>query len=360
LSTHSAHLEEVPDDRGDPKTERPRVVYVDLGPDVEPGWCAGGDCSLQGQFCVYAVVALPETQLQGLSDGLDAAIAAHVQGIDPRIVELHAKDIWNGSARKRTPLRGITTKEAMVDLFRVLSETISRYNPMIAVAVWHLEEASEPGNRKFLKLTKQVLINLAFGRLNTNLKSLRNKNLGRPVFLFDRETDTLISPRGPAEGPGGMSDVEFVSGGTGLEPVKLRRKVDPLYRETDSRESRLVQVADLAAYFTGKYLTHHSLLADLVTRGQFELSEENWRRMGEANFCLGMIETLNAEAVLAIPIERFSRQPPWMKKISLAFQDFIDMKPDLICCSFRDAIISPSDKPPRLNGVGYWMAGRQR
>src|SRR5437868_5623855 len=99
LSRHLAHLEEVPDDRGDPRTGRPRVVYVDEGPDVEAGWCAGGDCSMQGQFCVYAVVALPETQLQGLSDGLDAAIAAHVQGIDPRIVELHAKDIWNGSAR---------------------------------------------------------------------------------------------------------------------------------------------------------------------------------------------------------------------------------------------------------------------
>lgn len=231
---------------------------------------------------------------------------------------------------------------------------------MIAVAVWNLEEASKLDNRRLLKLIKQVLINLAFGRLNTNLRSVRNKNLGRPVFLFDRETDTLTNPRGPAEEPGGISDVEFVSGGTGSEPVKFRRKVDPLYRETDSRTSRLVQVADLAAYFTGKYLTHHSLLADRVEQGEFELSERNSRRMGEANFCLEMIETLNAEAVLAIPIERFSKQPPWMKKISLAFQDLIDMKPDLLCCSFRDAVILPSDKAPRLNGVGYWMVAPPR
>lgn len=48
---------------------------------------------------------------------LTRRFAAHVQGIDPRIVELHAKDIWNGSARKRTSLREITTKEAMVDFF---------------------------------------------------------------------------------------------------------------------------------------------------------------------------------------------------------------------------------------------------
>ena len=221
----------------------------------------GGDGSDQGpldnRICCYAVTAVHENQLDSLNSIIENVIKTHTGLSDASAIELHTKQIWNGSERKRSPFSKIETKAAMKEFFSSVAKAIGHLHPYIVVAVDVNSKA--PASKELRTSLKQHRIYAAFSRLNQNIKLITGKWVGRPRFLLDYEDDRLIRPITKGGLPGGyLYDVGVVNDSEENINPKLYVRSDPVYLPTDSQTNRLIQVADLASYFVGKYLVLYS------------------------------------------------------------------------------------------------------
>lgn len=321
----------------------------------------GGDLSEQGpldnRILSYAVVAIHKNEVSRLESEIGQIIKKYTGISEVATIEIHAQEIWNGSKRKKSVFCTVDSKEEMKHLFLELSEAVGNILSYIVVAVSHLNSSQgitfvNQLDKKDLVLEKRLLTFFAFSRLDINLEIVTGKHLGQPDFLFDREPN-LPFPRVKGEPPRGMGEVAFAGvmedGSHGFY-----WKTNPVYIATDSHLHRVIQVADLAAYFVGKYLVLFSELLDYFAQND-ALTKRIYQKMEDCNFSLRIWESLNLEVALRVTPEQVRRQASWMRNITSPYYDWLlRIGVDCYSCSIREAMSRTSTEETRLSGIGYW------
>jgi hypothetical protein len=323
----------------------------------------GGDFSLQGPehnaFLIHAVVAIHRKQMRRLKRAAEKMIKKHVNLQDVSDLELHAKQIWNGSERNKTAFKTLNSKDKVLKFFSELAEAIGQVHPYIVASICHLSSLPEKplGKKEYKKLlsaVKQSLIYFSFSRLDRNIECMTGKHIGQPNFFSDVEDDRIMGPRRKGELPGGLlSDVQVLNTdgivSTGELPVFVRLS-DPVFLSVHSHLHRIIQVADFAAYFVGKFLVQYSELY-LLIKHHTEVDANLASRINDCNSFLKICELLNVEIVMPLDKDHMENQPAWMEPITLPYKNVIELV-DITSCSIREAISSPNKKP-RLCGIGY-------
>ena len=76
---------------------------------------AGGDSSDHGpadnRLLCYAVTTIRESELTSLNEAVEDTMKDYLGLEDVSGVEIHAKSIWNGSERQKTPFKDIRSKD---------------------------------------------------------------------------------------------------------------------------------------------------------------------------------------------------------------------------------------------------------
>jgi hypothetical protein len=311
----------------------------------------GGDYSEQSLggnvLACYAVSALRRDAVLALDNSLKSVIARHVH--DARdVVELHATDIWNKSRRERTAFRCLEHKDAMKLFFAEICEAIIALKPMIAVSVKCVGgPIAAVGTKQQLK---QLLVYAAFSRLNTNLRIVSGEYLGQPAFIHDRESESLAVPerRKDTENPsGGLMDILPVPGMQPDSP-QFFRAFDPKYRAADSREHRLIQVADIAAYFVGKHLRLRAQIFDAAAT----VNDRRSDLVKDCNFCFELWEKLNLEVVLVVFEDERTTHPAWIRPVVEPYEPMFAAGIDMCICSIREAF-DRSGRSPGSSAIDY-------
>lgn len=327
------------------------------------GLVVGGDSSEQGpvedRLLCYALVGVQQERLSQLDTIIRGIIRDHT-GVDSEDIEVHAKDIWNGSARSRGPFSALATKQAMKSFFEDLIRELSTLKPMISIAVSHLSSqdwflaANKRLRRRRYATIKRWLMYAAFSRLDRNVSLLADKHVGIPPFHLDFETEKAVHT-------GATSMIEIAGKFDDAGELSLHRRIAPGYLPSASSGNRLIQVADVAAYFGGKYLTLFAQIYGRVSGGLTTLDDKLYDLMRDCNFSLAAWDQFDMEVVLSISREQIGRQPDWQKGITDPYKRAFDAGADNYSCSIREAVSRSGTQDGALSGVGYWSllaAGR--
>lgn len=276
-----------------------------------------------------------------LTTAIEHVIRTHTGVATGEGIEVHANEIWNGSARKKTAFAPLESKERMKQFFVHLAREINRECPYVAVAVSKAQDEASVHRRT----AKATLMNAALGRIDTNVKYFTGKHIGQPTYFLDPENESVTNYSNASKPGSYMPEAQVLVDDHG---IKLYYSVDPIHQETDSRQSRLIQVADVAAYFVGKYLALYAGLYAHLTTAE-PLTEASATRLADANYCLWLWDLLNIEAVFVQTSEQFHDQPSWTRAITERYQPLFAAGADLCICSMREAF-----PRRRLGGIGYW------
>ena len=232
--------------------------------------------------------------------------------------------------------------------------------PYICASFKYLETVPEDQSKKNrhwkkdLAFLKQWLIYTSFSRLDRNVELMTGKHVGQPPFLSDPEEGRVVAKREKAELPrctiveAAVHNVDEVIAGKSA-PV-FSRRIDPAIKPTHSSAHRIIQVADMAAYFVGKHLVNYSTVVPLLWKKEV-ISESAYKAIENANFALHMWDAMNIEVTLPMDRDEYANQPDWMKPITLPYEEHFQWA-DFVNCSVREAISLP-DMSPRHCGVGY-------
>lgn len=313
---------------------------------------AGGDASERGSaddllYC-YAISAGTPAMLHQLSEVIYSVLVKYIGSNAEHVRELHAKTIWNGDERKRSPFSVLRTKANVIDFLLELSQAIAS-TKMHVVAAVTLGRKTTPNaytmkddhNTPEQRVRKMAIYG-ALSRLDLNIDILAQKHLGTIKLYMDRESRGII-PR----------DLVIELAVTSTEPLTFHHRIDPDYASVDSEAHVLIQVADLAAYVVGKYLTLHGYLLHHASLG-CPFNEVWKQRAADCNFFLDLWSALNIEAVLVVDNAHQKSHPPWAYSIIQPYAKMLDMGVDICVCSIREAVGRNPSEPPSFSGVGYW------
>jgi hypothetical protein len=186
----------------------------------------GGDSSQRAAvdqyFDAYAIAAADRASLDRVSAELDRVITKSTGVVTPRAVELHAKQIWNGSERRRSPFAHIESKDGMKHIMRDFATAIASAGVKIVVSVHPWGDAKRPGRNT--RIQKWFHIYTALSRLDKNLEASTGKHIGRPKFFLDPESSAVMRQRRKGEDPGGFTEVGSVDIGS---PERRTRSSTP-------------------------------------------------------------------------------------------------------------------------------------
>lgn len=316
-----------------------------------------GDCSVhkgsESQFVAYAMVATSAD----LRPAIDAAIEKYLTKFtlagNLTEVEIHAKDIWNGSARRKGPLRGLGTKQDMLAFFRGLALLVGRMPLEAVVAVEELPLGIADGERV---ARKRLLLYSAGSRLDRNIDALAGCHLGQAPIFLDPEDDHIMWS-GKHGRRGFLSDVgiDFLGSERHSVPV-MYPKIDLEYFPTPARSMRLIQIADVMAYFVGKYVALHSRILARVQSGNRQPDQVYYRLAHDCNFSLRQIELLDVEVATPMTQTLAADPPAWLAPAVRQYRPLLDMGIDFLVMSLREAI-DPSGRRTgwRADGIDYWL-----
>lgn len=317
---------------------------------VASDFVLGGDYSQQsiGVYTIacYAAVAVHRAEIPFMNAAIDSVISQHLH-MPATGVEVHAAEIWNGSTRARTSFKSLDHISKMKIFFADWCAIVGELKPFIAVAVkWVGRALSES---KDIPKLKKLLVYAALGRLNTNIKITSGKHMGEPRFFHDRENEALTTsrPGDPEKRAGGMFDVNLIPG-TGPNRLRLFKTFDPCYNPADSTDHRLIQIADVAAYFVGKHLRlrHQVMTPELSPGDLLNASTE------DGNFCRAMWDALNLEAVLVAFSEERQNHPTSIRNVIEPYDLMFDAGADMCICSIREAMDGKGRIPGSI-AIGY-------
>ena len=89
--------------------------------------------------------------------------------------------------------------------------------------------------------------------------------------------------------------------------------LDPVYSFAHSESSRLIQVADVASYFVGKYFSLAALA--LRQRANNESPDNDQALRDDLSFCLSIWNVLNVDIALLVNGAQVPRLPEWLTSI---------------------------------------------
>lgn len=300
------------------------MKFVSELPFVHDDHVLAGDFSYQqaGNYSViaYGLASITADRIPLLDKRLNALVAS-VAGAKFAGSELHAKELWNGSERARSPFRELATKAQMLQFFAAFARVI-RSLAIDATVVLTVHPAHF--NRRQIKVLKSALPGAAVAQLNDTIKERSGKHIGRPMLMLDMEGGVA---------PGKKTDHPFVSWvhqvpGTQFDEMKFFQSASPTYVSTDSGRSRLVQVADILAYFAAKHLSLFGTITDVMKGWSSKLPASTVSQMADCNAALAMWEALNLEVVLLRHETTYRHEPAWLLYLCqpwvLFFNEFKD------------------------------------
>ena len=285
----------------------------------------GGDASGQGEpterLQCYGVAGLPASAAVHLGIRLDAALARYASAARAKHVELHAKAIWNGHERVKGPFWSLRTKDEMKSFLLNICKEARSSPPLICVAFAH-ETTFPKGVLQQLHpktslstALKRELVMVALSRLDDNLVKVSGKHIGRAKFLLDHESDQVFqAERGRAKGGIGFSTLSHIAYDK-RDPSQPERwptyvSLDPVYSFSHSESSRLIQLADVASYFVGKYF---SLAATVLRQRADSKSPDHSQPLrDDLLFCLTIWNVLNIDVVLLVNGGQVPHLPEWL------------------------------------------------
>lgn len=319
-------------------------------PFVHDNRVLAGDFSYQqaGDYSViaYGLASIEEGRLPLLDKRLNALVAA-VAGEEFATAELHAKELWNGSERARSPFQKFATKAHMLQFFATLAQAVRSLgiDTIVALTVYpaHFQ-------RRQVKALKSALPGVAVAQLNDNVKEYSGKHIGRPTLMLDLEGGAA---------PAQMTDHPFVgwahqAPGTEFDETKFFQSAVPTYESTDSRRSRLVQVADILAYFGAKYLALFGTITTVMDGRSSKLPASTVSRMSDCNAALTMWDALNLEVILFRHETTYGHEPPWLLYFCEPWSQLFNRYKDRIegfNCRLR---MASGDQLGRAPTVGFW------
>src|SRR5438045_1868066 len=112
--THHSGLDHI----GDKLRQQQSVDTTHMDADVVLGGDSSEHQAADGPLLVYAITACPRPSLAAFNEKFDRLLEKFVLQPDVRSVEVHAKAIWNGDERRKTPFRVLGTKERVKLFFK--------------------------------------------------------------------------------------------------------------------------------------------------------------------------------------------------------------------------------------------------
>lgn len=300
----------------------------------------GGDSSVSDagpfRFACYATAAARASRLPSITTALDVVVAKHA---DARDVEVHAVDIWNGSARAKAGFSQIHNKQDMLQFFDEWCRCVASTGIMATAAIYALP-ATERTSRAMLEFTR-FLLYCALSRFDKNLKLTTGRHVGTPVLYHDIENRQLaVEERHISENRrGGFWDARPLR----TNPLELTRTLDPHYVASDSVTHRLVQVADVAAYFTSKFA------ALSVFHDDPEMAAHAGRNISSEDIaiCRSFLNIMNIEIVWWCDPGELDKQPPWLRRVAKVFAPLLALRAGGYAFSVREAFDN-TGKPNQL------------
>jgi hypothetical protein len=236
----------------------------------------------------------------------------------------------------------------MMGFFEDFAKALQALPIQQVVAVDHLRPSA---TRSEVRTAKRAPIFAALSRLDRNLQILMGRHIDTPELFIDQDPDQLITPHGQ----GFIAEWNVVNIGLPDRPELVwRRTIDPSYKSLDSRGHRLIQLADVAAYFVGKKISLHESLLGWVTTGQ-PLYQRIQREIQDCNFSLKMWNLLNLEVITVVDQAKYRHPPRWMKPVIGLYAPLLQTGPDAVFCSLRECVEADGRKTGDVvNGLGYW------
>ena len=197
----------------------------------------------------------------------------------------------------------------MLEFFMSVGSAIRSVGVDVAVAVTVYSRALSPRQARSLKL---LLQGLALAQLDDNVKAQSGKYIGRPTLMLDLEGSSR---------PGRMTDHPYMAWArmvpnTPENDPEVFHAADPTYVATDSAQSRLVQAADIAAYFVAKYLVLFGNIARQCETTTSTTSSRLGSKMQDGNFAIAMWDVLNMAVILVRSKATWSNDPLWLRDFS--------------------------------------------
>ncbi len=125
-------------------------------------------------------------------------------------------------------------------------------------------------------------------------------------------------------GPGGSIGVSFqievaLAPGAKMEKdPEFVKSIDPRFTVGDSRSNRIVQVADIAAYFVGKYL--RALDERLILQRGIMLTKRDDAKLADQEFARAVWDALDLEVELFVHGSQVGTRPLWVRALTTAWE----------------------------------------
>jgi hypothetical protein len=238
------------------------------------------------RFGAYSVAAIPQNAAARLDRRFRDAIRKHIPQLYSvaGTTEIHLLQLSSGQKRARSGFAPLDSVASLDRFLRTLAKEISRVVPFVATAVAPLDEGTTSSDRQEIV---RGLMRRALYDINVLLASESGITCGNNVVLVDRG-DTFGL---------GLPPMEVVAAYT--DPSLSIPVSSPTYSYVESTSSRLVQVADFAAYVGGRLTAvRDEARAHLSTTGR----DSRWARLqAELRNLLSYADALNMHLVYCIP-----------------------------------------------------------
>lgn len=213
-----------------------------------------------GDFFVLAGISVFERQTHWLDEKI-AAIAARFHDAFQGGCELHGSPMHSGRDGWKSAATPQQRAQAVVDVFHLLNQPQSKIKIFVSV----IEKQQFAGKADIIPTAFQDLA-FAFDS-SLRLSYTLRKNPQRGMMLFDKSTSERM-----------IQDLSYLYKHIGTHDDKLRNFAEvPVF--VDSKVSRLIQLADLVAYWVYRYYQSND-------RRGFNLLKPHFARHGSDVFGL--------------------------------------------------------------------------
>jgi len=193
----------------------------------------------------------------------------------------------------------------MIEFFMAVASTIRRAGVDVAVAV-----TVYPRNlaAREVRALKTALPGIALAQLDDNVRAKTGKSIGRPTLMLD--IDGTSKP-GPIATHSYTAWTRMAPGSPENNP-HIYHSASPTYVLTNSAHSRLIQAADIAAYFVAKYLALFGDAIDQKDASDLKTVTLRSQKIADGNVALTIWDALDTHVILVRCKSTWDNELSWM------------------------------------------------
>ncbi|MFI7543054.1 DUF3800 domain-containing protein [Actinoplanes sp. NPDC049599] len=244
---------------------------------TEGNFAIGADYSEMGadhKIASFGMSACRVADFGKLEKVIQRSISRHAPAADKRTAEIHLKQLTSGQSRVKSEYHELDTQLKLQAFLLDLARSIKKYVPFSVAGVRRVAQAETKGYRVGELLTEVT------SQTNIWLSIKHGEVIGESNKIQLDKGDGVKLTR-PTQ-RGGISRGLSQDFGPDLQPIS-----NPICEYVDSKDSRIVQIADFVAYVAGRLVLKYAKLTTIDSQDMVPAVQR------EYNFYHKLAEYLN-------------------------------------------------------------------